>query len=59
MGECEWWRRYKTDASVKRQLRDNFPYKRALGEERIMQGITDGKLSGYVQCDTEVPQHLR
>ena len=25
MWECEWWSLYKTDASVKRHLRENFP----------------------------------
>ena len=24
--ECEWWSLYKTDASVKSHLRENFPY---------------------------------
>ena len=28
MWECEWWSLYKTDASVKSHLRENFPYKR-------------------------------
>ena len=59
MWECEWWRLYKTDASVKSHLRKNFPYKRPLSEERLLQGITDGQLFGYVQCDVEVPEHLR
>ena len=27
MWECEWWSLYKTDASVKSHLRENFPYK--------------------------------
>ena len=26
MWECEWWSLYKTDASVKSHLRENFPY---------------------------------
>ena len=36
-----------------------FPYKRPLSEEQLLQGIVDGKLFGYVQCDIEVPEHLR
>ena len=59
MWECEWRSLYKTDASVKNHLRENFPYKRSLSEEQLLQGIIDGPLFGYVQCDTEVPQHLR
>ena len=59
MWECEWWSLYKTDASVKNLLRENFPYKRPLSEEPLLQGIIDGRLFGYVQCDIEVPQHLR
>ena len=59
MWECEWWRLYKTDASVKSHLRENFPYKRPLSEEQLLQGIFDEQLFGYVQCDIEVPEHLR
>ena len=57
--ECEWWSLYKTDASVKSHLRENFPYKRPLSEEQLLQRIIDGRLFGYVQCDIEVPEHLR
>ena len=59
MWECEWWSLYKTDASVESHLRKNFPYRRPLGEEGFLQGITDGRLFGYVQCDIEVPDYLR
>ena len=59
MWECEWWSLYKTDASVKSHLRQSFPYKRPLSEEQLLQGIIDGRLFGYVQCDIEVSQHLR
>ena len=59
MWECEWWSLYKTDASVKSHLRENFPHKLPLSEEQLLQGIIDGQLFGYVQCDIEVPQHLR
>ena len=59
MWECEWWRLYKTDATVKSHLRENFPYKCPLSEEGLLQEIHDGRLFGYVQCDIEVPEHLR
>ena len=57
--ECEWWSLYKTDASVKSHLRKNFPYRRTLSEEGLMQGIIDGLLFGYFQCDIEEPEQLR
>ena len=50
---------YKTDASVENHLRENFPYKRPLNEEQLLQGIIDGRLFGNVQCDIEVSEHLR
>ena len=59
MWECEWWSLYKTDAPVKSYLRANFPYKRPLSEEQLLHQIIDGRLFGYVQCDIEVPEHLR
>ena len=59
MWECEWRSLYKTDASVKSHLQKNFPYKRPLSEEQLLQGIVDGQLFGYVQGDIEVPKHLR
>ena len=58
MWECEWWSLYKTDVSVKSHLRENFSYKRPLSEEQLLQGIIDGQLFGYLQCDIEVPEHL-
>ena len=40
-------------------FRKNFPYRRPLSEEGLLQGVIDGQLFGYVQCDIEVPEHLR
>ena len=57
--ECKWWRLYKTDASVKSHLRENFPYKRYLSKEQLLQRIIDGQHFGYVQCDFEVLEQLR
>ena len=59
MWECAWWIPYKTDAPVKSYLRINFPYKRPLSGEQLLQGITDGRLFGYVQCDFELPEDLQ
>ena len=30
-----------------------------MSEEQLLSGIIDGQLLGYVQCDIEVPEHLR
>ena len=57
--ECDWWSLYKTNASVKSHLRKNFPCRRPLSGERLLQGIIDRRLFGYVQCDIQVPGHLR
>ena len=57
--ECEWWSLYKTDSPVKSCLRSNFLYKRTLSKELFSQGTFDGRLFGYVQCDIDVPEHLR
>ena len=59
MWECECWSLYKTDAPNKSYLRANFPYKRPLSEDQLLQQIIDGRLFGYVQSDIEVPEHLR
>ena len=59
MWEREWWSLYKTDASVKSHLLRNFPYRRPLSEEHLLQGINNGRLFGYVQIEIEVPEHLR
>ena len=59
MGECEWWNLYKTTTCVEKNLRESFPYKRPLREERLLEQIRSSKLFGYVQCDIEVPEELR
>ena len=37
----------------------NFSNRRPMREEGLVQGIIDGRLFGYVQCDIEMPEHLR
>ena len=59
MWDCEWWSSlYKSDESVKKHLRENFPNRRPLIEEQLLQGIIDGQLFGYVQCAIDLPEHL-
>ena len=59
MWSCELWKLYKTDAPVKSFPRANFTYTLPLSEDQLLQRIIDGRLFGYVQCDIEVPEHLR
>ena len=59
MWDCQWWSLYKTDASVKSHLRKDFPYRHPLSEAGLLHGIIDERFFGYVQCDIEVPDHLR
>ena len=59
MWESKWWESYRTDATVKNHFRANFPYRRPLNEERLMQQIKSGSLFGYVQCDLKVTEHLK
>ena len=59
MRECEWWKLYRTTTSVKEHLRESFPYKRPLREEKLLEQRRSGKLFGYVQCDIEVPEQLK
>ena len=58
MWECECWRLYKTTANVKIHIRENFPYRRSLTEQQLLEGIKKGSPFGYVQCDIEVPENL-
>ena len=60
MWECEWWcSLHKSDEAVKSHLRENYPYRFLLSEEQLLQGLIDGRLFGFVQCDIEVLEHLR
>ena len=59
MWECEEWILYKTTTCVKEHLRESFPYKRPLREERLLEQIRSGKVFGYVQCDIEVSEELK
>ena len=57
--ECECWNIYKMTTCVKELLRESFPYKRPLREERLLEQIRSGKLFGYVQCDFDVPEEFK
>ena len=57
--DCNCWEVYRTDAPVKSDLRASFTYKHPLSDEQLLQGIIEGQLFVYVQCDFELPEHLR
>ena len=59
MWECDWWKLYKTDVSVKEHLRESFPYKRPLRQDQLLDKIKSCALFGYVQCGIKLPEHLR
>ena len=59
MWECEWWRLYKKSINGKLHIWENFPYRRSLTEQQLLEGIKKGNLFGYVQCDIEVAGNLR
>ena len=59
MWECEWWRLYKTTKTVKKHIREHFPYRRSLAAEQLLEEIKEGKLVGHVQCIIELPEKLR
>ena len=48
MYEGDWWKTYKSDFIVKQHLRESFPYKMRIREERLLQNIKSGSLFGYV-----------
>ena len=59
MWKCEWWKLYRTTTRGKEHLRESFPYKRTLREERLLEQIRSGKLFGCVKCDIEVSEKLK
>ena len=59
MWASDWWKLYKSNSLVKQHLRELFPYKLPLTEADLVQRTEDGNLLGYLQCDIEVPEHLR
>ena len=59
MWECEWWKLWKTDVSVREKLRESLPYKRPMRQVYLLDKIKSGALFGYVQYDIKVPKHLR
>ena len=59
MRDCEWWRLYKTTNTVKKSIREHFPYRRSLAAEHFSEEVIKRNLFGYLQCDIELPEKLR
>ena len=59
MWECEWRQNFKTNEKIKNHIRSNFPYKRPLSTDSLLEKIRDGFLYGYIQCDLIVPDELK
>ena len=57
--ECEWWKHFKTDSSIKNHVKTKFPYKRPLSTDSLLKKIKNRSLFGYVQCDLIVPDELK
>ena len=59
MWECEWWQNFKTNEKLKNHIRSDFPYKRPLSTDSLLEKIRDGSLLGYIQFDLVVPDELK
>ena len=57
--ECLWWKQVRDDKTLKEHLKINFPFRKPLSEQQLLQQIDNGSLFGYVQCDLSVPKNLQ
>ena len=58
MWECEDWQNFKTNEKIKKQIRTNFPCKRPLSTESLLETLKDGSLYSYIQGDLAVSDEL-
>ena len=56
MWECEWWRSHKTSSNVKKQVRENFPYKRSLAAEYLLGEIKNGNFFTMLNATLKYPR---
>ena len=59
ISECERWEHFKTDSSVKNHVKTDFPYKRPLSTDSLLEKMKNRSLFGYVQCNLIVPDELK
>ena len=57
--ECNWWKLVKTVPALKEFMKQHFPFQQPITEEELVRRIQKDQLFGYVQCDLEVPEHMR
>ena len=57
--ECLWWKPVRDDKTLKERLKINFPFRKPLSEQQLLQHIDNGSLFWYVQCDLSVLKHLQ
>ena len=59
MWECEWWQLYKKTTTDKLHIRKNFPYRRSLTQQQLLERKKKGKVLSCVQGGVEVPEKER
>ena len=59
MWECGWWDQFKNNLDVENLIRTNFPFKRPLSANSLLQNIRNETMFGYVQGDLSVPDEMK
>ena len=59
VSESLWWKQVRDDKTLKAHLKINFPFRKPLSEQQLLQQIDNGLLFGFVQCDLSVPKNLQ
>ena len=63
MWECEWRRIKRNNLNVQQFLASEFQRPldkhKTLNENQIIEAVKDGSLFGCVECDIQVPEHLK
>ena len=55
----EWWEHFKTDSIVKTHVKTNFPYKKPLSTDTLLEKFPNGSHFGYIQCNLIVSDELK
>ena len=56
MWECEWWRLYKTNNTVKRNIREHFPHRFSLAAEQLLE---ETKKKNYLARCSAILKYLK
>ena len=63
MWECEWLQMIHTNAQIRNYLNSEFrrppDHLQQLTKEQIIQAVVDERIFGVVECDIQVPEHLK